>query len=306
MKQKHFMDIENLREDSTELRESNASGFEPGDIIQITEKFDGSNFCVAYDPETDMLAAFSRKQELTFQNTLNGAWNYAQTLDVAPFKIHSSWRVFGEWAQKNKIIYNPEAMKKWYVYDIYDVNAESYLPQGTVKEFCKEANLEYIHVLYEGPFISWGHCRTFMNTPAYGDRQEGIVVKNQSKLNNPDTRLPFYLKIVNDDFKERMAHKEKILDPEVEKAKAEAQVMVEGIVTKNRVEKELFKMRDEGVIPETLTPADMKLVAKSLPKRMFEDCMKEDKEVVVACGEYFGKACSALSMKYAKGIILGE
>lgn len=305
MKQKHFMDIENLREESTELRESNTLGFKPGDIVQITEKVDGANACVAYDPETDSVAAFSRKQELSFNNTLSGFWNYAQTLSIVPFKAHPNWRVFGEWLLKNKIAYTSECMHKWYVYDIYDTEKERWLSQDIVKAFCDQFGLTYVHVLYEGPFISWDHCKSFMNSPTYGDRQEGIVVKNQTALNNPSSRTPFYLKVVNEDFKERIVHKEKVLDPEAEKAKAEAQAMVEGIVTKNRVEKELFKMRDEGIVPEKISPTDMKLVAKTLPKRMFDDCLKEDREVVEVCGEYFGKMCSALSLKYAREVILG-
>ena len=81
--------------------------------------------------------------------------------------------------------------------------------------------------------------------------------------------------------------------------------LAESIVTKNRVEKEIYKMRDEGLVPEKLGPKDMGLVARLLPKRMFEDCLKEELETVKACGEYFGKACSALSMKHAKEIISG-
>ena len=53
-----------------------------------------------------------------------------------------------------------------------------------------------------GEFISWEHCMTFCNSPAYGDKQEGIVIKNQTKLNDPNTRMPFVLKIVNDCFSE--------------------------------------------------------------------------------------------------------
>ena len=124
MVQKHFMDIENLRETDTDLRQSNAGAFEVGDLIQITEKVDGSNACVAYDSETDSLVAFSRKQELSWNNTLEGFWNYVQTLNKEPFKAYPNYRVFGEWLRKNKILYKPECMKIWYVYDIYDVDKE--------------------------------------------------------------------------------------------------------------------------------------------------------------------------------------
>lgn len=305
IKQKHFMDIENLREEDTELRRGNGHGFVVGDIIQISEKIDGSNACCKYDPETDSLVAFSRKQRLSYDKTLQGFWNYVQTLDKTPFKDHPSWYVFGEQNGTNKIKYKPEFMKVWIVYDIYDADTECWLPQTTVKNWCEEYGFPYIHELYYGPFISWEHCKSFLHSPGYGDRQEGVIIKNQSRLNCPDTRLPFYLKIVNDDFKESMKTREKVIDPTVEAAKAESQRIVESIVTKNRVEKELFKMRDEGILPEKLAPTDMGLVARYLPKRIYDDCVKEEKELVIAAGEYFGKMCSAQAMKLARGIIAG-
>jgi hypothetical protein len=85
MKQKHFIDIQNIREEDTELRNRNTYAFDEPCIIQITEKYDGSNACACYDPETDKMVAFSRKQELSFNNTLNGFWNYVQTLPVGIF-----------------------------------------------------------------------------------------------------------------------------------------------------------------------------------------------------------------------------
>ena len=305
MKQKHFMDIENLREEDTELRMGNGHGFELGDIISITEKIDGSNCSVAYDTESDSLVAFSRKQELNFKNTLRGFWNYVQALDKEPFKEHPTWFVFGEWNGGNKIKYLPEYTNKWIVYDIYNTETETWQPQDIVKRFCADYGFTYIHELYHGKFVSWEHVRSFLHSPGYGDRQEGVVIKNITKLNNPDSRLPFYLKIVNEDFKESMKVREKIVDPAKEEARATAMKIVESIVTKNRIEKELFKMRDEGIIPEKLQPSDMKLVAQSLPKRIFDDCIKEEKELVLAAGEYFGKMCGAYTMKLAREVILG-
>ena len=320
MKQKHFIDIQAIREEDTELRERNTNAFNTGDIIQVTEKFDGSNACAAYDVETGTMFAFSRKQELTPTNTLNGFWNFVQSLSVEvieKFKAHPEYRVFGEWNSKNKIIYTDtgKAMH-WYVYDIYDADREKWLTQDIVKAFALACGFEYIHELYNGPFVSWEHCKGFMNSPAYGERQEGIVVKNQTRVEGlltgvlelSDTerdRNPAYLKIVNDNFKERMKTHEKVIDPEKENAKAEAWTMMESICTRSRIEKELYKMRDEGLIPEKITNQDFATIAKNLPKRIFEDLMKEEKELVIACGEYAGKACSSITMNIARNIVVG-
>ena len=78
------------------------------------------------------------------------------------------------------------------------------------------------------------------------------------------------------------------------------------IVTENRVTKELHKMVNEGILPTSISPKEMGQVAKLLPKRIWEDCLKEEKEVCMAAGEYAGKMCSAITMKIAKEIILGK
>lgn len=146
-----------------------------------------------------------------------------------------------------------------------------------------------------------------MNEVVYSEStEEGIVVKNMTQLNNPNSREPFVLKIVNEKFSEVMKTRVKEIDPEKEIARTKAQEIVNQIVTRRRVEKELYKMRDEGVLPEKIEPTDMRLVAQNLPKRIFEDCMKEEKESVLACGEFFGKMCGSAAMNHAKNIILGD
>ena len=315
MKQKHFIDIQAIRLEDTELRERNTKAFHVGDIVQITEKQDGSNACAAYDAEEGKMYAFSRKQELAFNNTLNGFWNFIQNLPenvVDLFKAHPNYRVFGEWsAKKNKIVYtNIDKNSPWYLYDIYDVDAKKWLKQDVVKQFAADGGFNYIHELYYGPFISWKHCMSFMNSPAYGDTQEGVVVKLQANNIAFDTteasRNPQYLKIVNDSFKERMKTHEKVIDPEKENAKSEAQRMMESIVTRSRVEKELYKMRDEGILPDKIGNEDFKTVAKHLPKRIYDDIMKEEREIVVACGEFAGKMSGSISMRLARELVLGQ
>ena len=307
MEQKKFMDISRVKI-GDELTPSNTGGFEVGDIIQITEKWDGSNASIRYDIETGKLVAFSRKLELSFSQTLNGFWNYVQNLNAEDYKDTPNYAIFGEWGVKNAIKYNSEFYKNWYVYDIYDVEKEEYLPQTEVKKFVEKHGLTYIHVLYEGEFISWEHCKTFCNSPAYGDLQEGIVIKNQTKLNNPYSRTPFVLKIVNDCFSEvkKDNHRQKIEDPQKIKEREHAQSIVDMVVTKRRVEKELYKMRDEGIVPEKISPQDMRLVAQNLPKRIYDDCLKEERELVESAGEFFGKMCGSKAMNFAKEIILGN
>lgn len=309
MKQKHFMDISRIKEEDSELCISNTGGFQPGNQIVIQEKVDGANASIRYDTEAGKLIAFSRKQELSYDKTLNGFWNYVQLLDASKYEPYMDYVFFGEWLLKNAIKYKAEAYSHWYVYDVYDLNSEQYLTQKNVKKLCEELNLIYVKTFYTGEFISWEHCKTFVGKSDIAiDLGEGIVIKNQTKLNSPDERVPFVLKIVGDHFKEvqKSSHREKIEDPQKLKVKAEAMNIVEQIVTKRRVEKELFKMRDEGLLPVKIKPEDMKTIAQNLPKRIYDDCVKEEQEMVVAAGEYFGKFCGVQAMKFAKEVVLGN
>ena len=301
MEQKKFMDIQRLKE-------GYADGFVPGDLIVIQEKFDGSNAAARYDAETGKMVAFSRRHTLNQNNTLNGFYNYVQELNPEDYKDVPDYVIFGEWSgARNAIIYYPENTRKWYVFDIYDTKEEKYLPQSEVKAFAETHGLTYINTFYVGPFVSWEHVQSFMDHPGYGEIQEGIVIKNQTRLNDPNSRLPFVVKIVGDKFHEvaKMNHVKKIQDPQKLQERTEAQELVKSIVTRRRVEKELYKMRDEGIIPTEWCEQDMKTVARNLPNRIYTDCVKEEPEVVRAAGQYFGKFCSVISMNYAREIILG-
>ena len=77
---KHFMDIERLKRNENEFCNANCGVFHVGDIIQISEKVDGSNSSIEY--VDGKLIAYSRKQELNFNNTLAGFWNYVQNFDA--------------------------------------------------------------------------------------------------------------------------------------------------------------------------------------------------------------------------------
>lgn len=303
MERKSFMDIQRLKEGF-------ADDFRPGDEIVIQEKFDGSNASFRYDVETGKLVAFSRRQTLNpLDNTLSGFYNYIQSLNADEFKDYPDYVVFGEWSgARNAIIYYPECTKKWYVFDIYDVNEQVYLQQSEVKKFAEEHGLDYINTYYVGPFISWDHVMSFMGTSAYGDIQEGIIVKNQTKLNDPNTRLPFVVKIVGEKFHEikKTNHAKKVVDPKKLQERAAAQELTESIVTRRRVEKELYKMRDDGIIPADWCEKDMKTVARELPSRIYQDCIKEEPETVTEIGQFFGKFWSSTAMKYARNIILGD
>ena len=291
------------------MRPKNTGAFEPGDIIQITTKIDGANASIAWDDTTGKLEIFSRTNLLDSPGALRGFYDYIKT-EVEPkadWSLCPDLVIFGEWCVGHTCKYDKSWYNKWRIYDIWSKHLNCYLPQSAVKKFCETRDLEYVEELYYGPFISWEHCRSFLNkSSAYGSEQEGIVIKNQSKLGNENNRAPAYLKIVNEKFKEAQhSNKEKKpVDPEVEAAKAEAAKLAASIVTEARVRKLILKLIDEGKLPAELKPKDMGTVMKQLPKMCFDDCMKEELETVKQLGEYAGKCIAAETAKQARKIVV--
>ena len=313
--QKKFIDIEHLREHDIAIgdavRKSNAGAFEPGDQIQITTKIDGANASIAWNTVKEKLDVFSRTNLLEAPDGLRGFVSYVKAkvepkVDMSKFP---EMVVFGEWLVPHAVKYNDDAYGKWYIYDIWDKNSKDYFHQDVVKKFCDEFKLNYVEELYRGPFISWDHCRSFIGkSTAYGPAQEGVVVKNLTKLHDSTVRFPKYIKIVDEKFKESMHSKKekKPADPEKEALKKYAADLARAVVTEARVKKLLMKLIDEGQLPAELQPTDMGKAMKLLPRLVFEDCCKEEPETVTLLGEHAGKCISAETAKLARKLIVGS
>ena len=279
---KKFMDIKVA--DTTTI-----GGFEVGDYIVIQTKIDGSNAAIRYDSDTDTVVAQSRKNILDSSNNLRGFYEFTQTLDKEKVKevLSDRYVLYGEWLTPHIVHYADSAMNKFYTYDCYDLAAGKYLPQGMVEELANKLGLNYVFTWYEGEFISWEHCKSFLKNSVYGEAMaEGIVCKNITKLNDPNNRQPFYVKIVNEKFQETMKKKPKVLDPEKVAQNQYNIDMTRTIVTRARVEKILYKGIDEGAIPEEWSAEDMGKIAKYVPKEVVQDCFKEEMDTVAQIPEF--------------------
>ena len=300
VKQKHYMDIERLKPSFVE-------GFEVGDDIVIQEKIDGANFSIRYDKEDNSVKAFSRKKELNFSNNLRGAWEWSQKLSVDLIKsvLGDNLVLFGEWLVPHTVKYPDDKYQNAYFFDVYNTETEEYLIQDKVEKIINDLSLTYVPVFYIGKFISWDKVKSYIGkTEMGGEYGEGVVVKNQTKLNNPNTRLPFYTKIVCETFCETKAHSHnKVVDMEKMADRERAVALTETIVTKARVNKLINKMVDEGIIQEDWDAHDMGTIAKNLGKEVYYDCQKEEPDVVNEVGEGFGKYAASTAMKLAREIL---
>lgn len=295
LKHKHYMEIE-------VLDKGIGDRFQKGDRIIIQEKIDGSNVSFQYDSETDSLQCFSRNQILSAENTLRGYYDWVQKLDKELVKsvLGNGLRMFGEWLVKHTVKYPDERYNTMYCFDVFDMENKCWLPQNEVKSLADKLGLNYVPVFYEGEFTAWEDYKHLVGrTEMGGEIGEGIVIKKQNELSEDVA----YTKIVHERFKEVWKKVRRHTEnPEEKQEKKRLEELTETVVTPARVEKILYKLVDEGILPEDFSAKDMKTIYKTLPSAVYHDCVKEVPEVVNQI-ENFGKFSNSVAIRLAKEIL---
>lgn len=293
---KKYKDIERLKD-------KYAPAFKAGEHITITEKIDGANASIVVN-EDGTLTACSRRNELNQDNTLQGFYGFVQTLDasIVSAALTSRYILFGEWLVKHTIRYPEDKMKQFYVFDVYDTETEQYMPWDFTKQIAEFIGLKTVPLFYDGPFISWEHIYSFVGKTEMGGEPtgEGVVIKSQDRLDNKFSGTPEYVKIVAKEFSEvHQSKPQKEIDPEKVAARQAAEDLAATIVTARRVEKSIQKLVEDGIVPEDWDEKSLGVIAKHLPRAVYNDCVKEEPETVAQI-ENFGKICGSLTMKLAR------
>jgi hypothetical protein len=167
--------------------------------IHLMEKIDGANLQVWI--EDSIIHIGSRNNDLTFSgNAFNGAVVYINQHEGINrlLKEHPSYRLYGEWLVKHTISYKETCYKKFYLFDIH--TPEGYMSIDKVIEIAKEYDITYApyHGVFENPSIE--QLQEFVGKTEFGDRGEGIVLKNMEFINEFGDIV--YGKIVTESFKE--------------------------------------------------------------------------------------------------------
>ncbi len=293
---KKYKDIERLKD-------KYAPAFKVGEHITITEKIDGANASIVVN-EDGTLTACSRRNELNQNNTLQGFYDFVQTLDasIVSAALTSRYILFGEWLVKHTIRYPEDKMKQFYVFDVYDTETEQYMPWDFTKQIAEFIGLKTVPLFYDGPFISWEHIYSFVGKTEMGGEPtgEGVVIKSQDRLDNKFSGTPEYVKIVAKEFSEvHQSKPQKEIDPAKVAARQAAEDLAATIVTARRVEKSIQKLVEDGIVPEDWDEKSLGVIAKHLPRAVYNDCVKEEPETVAQI-ENFGKICGSLTMKLAR------
>ena len=296
---KKYVDIERLKD-------KYAEAFKTGEHITITEKIDGANASISAN-EDGTLSCFSRRQELSVENGLQGFYNYVQTLDptIISATLGTRYIFFGEWLVKHTIVYPESRLKQFYVFDVWDTEIEQYLPWEQTKQMAEFCGLKMVPLFYDGPFTSWEDIYKFVGkTEMEGSPTgEGIVIKSQDRLDNKSSRTPAYVKIVAKEFSEvHQSKPQKEIDPEKLAKKQADEALAATIVTERRIVKGLEKFIEDTLISSDWDEHDMPIIARNLPRAIYNDCLKEEPETVSQI-ENFGKICGALTMRHVRNIL---
>ena len=300
MEQKRYVDIERLKD-------KYALAFKGGEHIVCQEKLDGANASIRYNPETDALEAFSRRNKLNEQNTLQGFYVYVLTLDPVKWADATSngrYIIFGEWLVAHSVAYPQDKLHQFYVFDVWDTETEQYTPWAFTYQMANTLGLNTVPIFYDGAFTSWEDLYKYVGRTEMGAEPigEGIVIKSQDRLDNKFSGTPAYVKIVAKEFSEIHQSKPHEVDP-AKLAEKQAQIaIVESIATQRRTEKIIQKFVEDGIVPENWDEKNLGAMAKILPKAVYEDCLKEERETVLSI-ENFGKLCAGIVMKHARALV---
>ena len=251
-----------------------------GDIISVTEKFDGSNSSFRLDETNPLgISCYSRNKPLDEHNTLSGFYNWVvENIEPIKDELNPNYIYYGEWLVKHKVVYKDECYKNFYMFSIWDIEKEQYLSDETVISEAERLRLITTNYFYRGKFISFEHLMSFVgksDMTLEPNTGEGIVVKNVNYLDNHGKQM--FVKLVSEKFAE--VQKQKLpKNPNIDSPVIE---LVKSVLTKPRVEKIMYKLVDEGLLKEDYAIEDMGLILRSLGSSVYDDIMKEESDLFV-------------------------
>lgn len=253
-----------------------------GDYITITEKMDGANASFRIDKTNPLgISCYSRNKPLDAENNLGGFYEWVLN-NIVPIKdkLNPNYIYYGEWMNPHKVKYKEEIYKNFYMFSIWDLSEElnQYLSDDIVKFEAKKLDIKTVNYFYEGEFINYDHLMNFVgksDLTLEPNTGEGIVIKNVDYFDKYNRQC--FVKLVSDKFTE--IKKQKV--PKTDKSMIEGYIELMSVLTRARVDKMLYKIVDEGIIPdEDICIENMGNILKIINGLVYEDILKEESEVI--------------------------
>lgn len=266
------------------MKKNYVNGFSTEDEIVIEEKVAGSNFSIRV--EDGEVTVYNRNYKLSEEYGMRGCrpWVYSQNLGSIKKVLGTDLILYGEWVTPHTVEYPTNYVP--YFYDVYSISSNSYLNWKDAKDIVDTLGFDFVPVLYSGKFISWEQVYKLIGETKLGaEKGEGIIVKNMSRLKDNNHKFPYFVKLVTEDFAE--AKNTEGMDLTGIDNRVKNQVLVDTIVTSNRIDKLIRKMEDDNEISGDYTEDDKKRVYKLIGTAVYRDCLKEEPEIVNQLGKSF-------------------
>lgn len=192
MSHRHYGKIHRLGKEETQ-------GILEG-TCHVQEKVDGANVSIWL--ENGELMMGSRTRTLRGDETFNGFIPYVKENKGINdlLKQMPEFRLYGEWLVRHTIAYKETSYKKFYLFDIWDDVTQCFVPAEKVKEFAEQFGIDTVpmHGTFVNPTVE--QLQEFVGKSEFGDRGEGIVIKNLSFVNSFGELC--FAKMVTESFKE--------------------------------------------------------------------------------------------------------
>lgn len=189
-------------------------GIELGEVYAFP-KIDGSQTSIWFEDGT--MCFGKRHSQLVGGDSLNG---FPQSILeneslfsslLLFFGAHPHWRLYGEWLTPHSLkTYRKDAWRRFYIYDVYNDDADCFIHYEAYSKVLKELGLEFIPPLRILVNPSLEQMQNCINDNVYliedgNGIGEGVVFKNYSFVNRYGRTT--WAKIVTNEFKEKL-HKE--------------------------------------------------------------------------------------------------
>lgn len=248
--------------------------------VYIFPKLDGTNASVWKDKEG--LHGGSRNRTLTIENDNAGFFSYLLEKEGTSERIRAflsdypTYTLYGEWLVPHTIkTYREEAWRRFWIFDVYDREAEKFLHYEDYQPLLENYSLDYIPCVkifknpsYENLMYEAQNSSGFMMPE--GMKGEGITIKNYSYVNKYNRYA--IAKIVLGEFKDKF---HAAMGAPVNENRSNALIICEKCVTKTLVEKEYAKIVNEaGSWSTHLIPRLLHTVFYNIVKEELWDCLK--------------------------------
>lgn len=222
------------------------NGIDMGECY-VFPKIDGTNGCVWNDNNNVMCG--SRNRTLTLDNDNQGfmAFILKQQNIISFIQENKNLILYGEWLVPHTLkTYREDAWKKFYVFDVFDLEKQDYLHYEQYKILLEEYDILYIPALCKIKMPSYERLLYFVNSNTYliedgRGSGEGIVIKNYDYTNRFGRKT--WAKIVKNEFKDK--HIREGETREVKEKKLVEDEIIDNYMTPVLIKKEYAKIVNE-------------------------------------------------------------